>query len=776
MSLISTINGFLHNKMVRNGALFSIYSFFEKGCNFLMLIILAKFIAPDDYGRLSLFITVMTFFGYVVSLSTDGYLSVSFFRDDKPEFRRVFTAILSITASTSLLLLLTILPFDAQLASYAKLPPALIYLAVIVAASRILLGILLNYLRVQERVGLYGVFACSNAVFYALMAVCMVVPLRLGWMGVVYAQVLVPALFALVAVGCFAAWRLFDFSDFAWSRLRGMLLWSIPLIPHMAAIWLRQGADRYIIEANHDMASVGLFSFAITLTGIIIMVGTAFNNTFSVNIFQTLSSPLSAAEKLTTLRRQTRRITWVYVLATLLIALFICLIVPLALPRYEGALPYFLILCGYGFLQCIYFQYCNYLFYYKRTRQLMYITFSTALLHVAINFLLTPLSLYLTCLTYVFIQGLIVWLVYRMAQPFVREGDNEKREKKGASRLCFATTVYAFLLYVAHATEEELRATFFVFGFSFPRSVAQRVPHSYQLPPIKREGPTFRWLNWARYRWDFLCHVPRLTDNTQIFVQDHPLAAAILIGRRPYTFIEDSQRVLSNVYQRQVEVEKMQALRQKWYYPLHRILYGPTLHRSWALNRQCRHLLVTAIDPHPLLSDREQTLVPPLDHALWQTFSPQKQQFLLRAFDLTEADVQTLLRYDNILLTQPLWTDILSYEDHRAVYQKILDSYPEGSVIIKTHPREHFPYATEFPSVPVFEKVIPCEIFNLLGVRFHRVITVFSTAVNQFDDSTAIDWWGRANLHPALARYASIAAPQRARIMGDDTTPRTPVA
>lgn len=776
MSLTSTINGFLHNKMVRNGALFSIYSFFEKGCNFLMLIILAKFIAPDDYGRLSLFITVMTFFGYVVSLSTDGYLSVSFFRDEKREFRRVFTAILSVTGFTTLLLLLVILPFNTQLGAYAKLPPSLIYLAVIVASSRILLGILLNYLRVQERVGLYGVFTCSNAVLYALMAVCMVVPLRLGWMGVVYAQVLVPACFAVVALGCFVAWRLLDFTDFALGRLRGMLLWSIPLIPHMAAIWLRQGADRYIIEANHDMSSVGLFSFAITLTGIIIMVGTAFNNTFSVNIFQTLSSSLSANEKLATLRRQTRRITWVYILATLLIALFICIIVPLALPRYEGALPYFLILCGYGFLQCIYFQYCNYLFYYKHTRQLMYITFSTALLHVAINFLLTPISLYLTCLTYVLIQGLIVLLVYRKAQPFVRETKNEKREEKSASRICFTTTVYAFLLYVAHCSEEELRSTFFVFGFSFPRSIAKRVQHSYQLPHIKREGPTFRWINWVRYRWDFLRHVPRLDADTCIFAQDHPLAAAILIGHRPYTFIEDSQLVLSNVYQRKVEVDKMQALRQKWYYPIQRALYGPTLHHSWALNAQCRELLVSAIDPHPLLADKEQTLVPALDNNLWKTFSPEKQQFLLHAFNLTEADVQTLLSYENILLTQPLWTDILSYEDHRAVYKKMLDFYPEGSVIIKTHPRERFPYATEFPSVPVFEKIIPCEMFNLLGVRFRRVITVFSTAVNQFDDSTAIDWWGQANLHPDLARYASIAAPQRARIISNDTTSRKPVA
>ena len=65
-----------------------------------------------------------------------------------------------------------------------------------------------------------------------------------------------------------------------------MLFWGIPLIPHSASNFFRQGCDRYIINAYYDISEVGLFSFALTLCNIIIMVGVGFNQVNSVNIYK----------------------------------------------------------------------------------------------------------------------------------------------------------------------------------------------------------------------------------------------------------------------------------------------------------------------------------------------------------------------------------------------------------------------------------------------------------------------------------------------------------
>ena len=70
------LNRLLGNKLLLKGALFSLFSFFNQGASFLLLIILANYIAPSDYGTLSLFNTIISFLGFLVSLSTHGYSEI----------------------------------------------------------------------------------------------------------------------------------------------------------------------------------------------------------------------------------------------------------------------------------------------------------------------------------------------------------------------------------------------------------------------------------------------------------------------------------------------------------------------------------------------------------------------------------------------------------------------------------------------------------------------------------------------------------------------------
>lgn len=50
-------------------------------------------------------------------------------------------------------------------------------------------------------------------------------------------------------------------------------MWGIPLIPHLATSWIKQGGDRYIINYYYTLAEVGIFSFALNLSNIIDMIG-----------------------------------------------------------------------------------------------------------------------------------------------------------------------------------------------------------------------------------------------------------------------------------------------------------------------------------------------------------------------------------------------------------------------------------------------------------------------------------------------------------------------
>lgn len=409
------------NKTLRNGGLFSIFSFLNQGISFILLIILAKYIQPVEYGRLNLYYTVSTFVGYIIALSTTGYVGVSFFRKDRNEFRKDFSTVISITTTVFTFLILVVIIFSRPLSSTLELPKELLYVVLINSFFLVFFNLNLNYIRIREEVGYYGVLSISFALLNFVLSLLLVVSFEMNWQGRIYAQLICSIVFGIFALLYFLKYKLYDFKKLGRERFRFILLWGIPLIPHEAALWIRQGADRYIINSFHDISEVGLFSLALNLANIIISIGLAFNATNSVSIYQELSQNKPAEDKIARIRKQNKMILLVYLLSTIVVVVGVSLIVPWLLPAYLPSLGYFYILAVYGFIQCIYFLICNFLFYYNRNKEIMMITFTTAILHLLLSLAFTRFSLYITCLIYVIIEALIVALVYWRSQMAIKE-------------------------------------------------------------------------------------------------------------------------------------------------------------------------------------------------------------------------------------------------------------------------------------------------------------------------------------------------------------------
>lgn len=417
----------IHNKTIRNGGLFSIFSFFKSGVSFILLTILAKYIEPHGYGELSLFNTVLMFLGFVVGLDSAGYMSISYFKKSKDEFRKDFTAICVITVVVSTCFLAFISLASTWLSARLQVSATFLYIGLLIAFLDIFLQMNLDYMRVQEKLSWYGVLSCGYACLNFVLTLYLVVGKGLDWQGRVYAQLACNGIFAIVALAVFTRKRLFSFSA-SWHRYTTILVWSIPLIPHSATCWIKQGMDRIMINDFHSTADVGLFSFAFSLVNIISIIGAAFNQTNSVNLFQTLSSKsMTDQQKISSLSRKERWFNMVYIVISLAVMVAVLLIIPIAIPNYADALPYFVVLIPFGLAQCIYYVYCNYLFYFSQTKQLMYITFLTALLHFLLSYALTRYSLYFTCLVSVVSQWTVTLLVIRKSKKIISQNFRKER-------------------------------------------------------------------------------------------------------------------------------------------------------------------------------------------------------------------------------------------------------------------------------------------------------------------------------------------------------------
>lgn len=420
MKLYNRLYTLAHNKTVRNGSFFAIFSFFNKGIAFILLTIIARYITPNDYGELSLFNTLITLLGYFVGLSTAGYLSVSFFKESKDKFKEDFSAIILITVIVSSIILIISLFSYQWLSTLLRVSVKDLFIAIIISFFSVVVGMNLDYYRVKEKLSIYGILSCGFALINFAFTLYFIIVLRMNWHGQVYALLIANVLFGLIAIVSFFKNKLFVLPKTK-GEYKKIIIWGLPIIPHLASNWIKQGLDRYIIEDTHSMADVGLFSFALNLVSVIIMIGIAFNQTNSVNIYQTLSSSDSATNKMSSLLKKERYLSFLYLILTVIVILCGVIIVPLLMPNYSSCIPYFAILSACGYFQCVYFLYCNYLFYFDNTKQLMYITFGSSILHLTLSLLLTKYSLYLTCVIYVVSMIFIVMLVYQQSRKLLKE-------------------------------------------------------------------------------------------------------------------------------------------------------------------------------------------------------------------------------------------------------------------------------------------------------------------------------------------------------------------
>lgn len=398
-----------YNKTLVNGSLYSLFSFFSQGCNFLLLILVAGYILPADYGKLSIFTTIVTVFNCLVGLNSYGYASVYYFKEPLEDFKKDFTASIVLYVISLLLFGFAISLLSSDVVTALEMTRPFLFIALVVAFGISIFNIHQDYLRIQEKLKNYGVWSVGNALLNFVLTLILVIYFRQGWLGRVYSQFFCFTLFVLTAFISFYHSHLFSFS-WNWKRYKTIILFGIPLVFHLAVIWIRPGIDRYIINYYYSTYEVGIFSFAFNLVSVIVMLGVAFNATSSVSMFKVLGNKkLDKSKKMVSLKALMKTLAKIFLGVSLT---YLILILPISyffLPKYRPAIPCFLILFIYGVVQGFYIFFVNYLMFYKRMRLLMNINVLAIILHIILSLLLTRYSLYATMLIYVFSQSLLLF-------------------------------------------------------------------------------------------------------------------------------------------------------------------------------------------------------------------------------------------------------------------------------------------------------------------------------------------------------------------------------
>jgi len=407
------------NKTVQNGALFSIFSFLNAGISFVLLIIIAGFISPEGYGKINLFNTTVQIITFFICLNTSGIVQVVFFKKNTTEYKRTINTVLVLTIGCFLVLTLVLLLINEKLEKAIGLDFYFQWIALWICMFQTLTQLNLIIFRIEEKVKQYGIYSVSLALLGFILTFLLVVTFKYDWQGRIYAQLIACLSLFSFSIIFLTKNKYITFIKPNKESLVEALGFGVPLIPHNASPWLRQGLDRYFINTFHSTADVGLYSLSMNFANVIMIVGNAFNQTNSVYIYKNLSADNQTDVK-RRLRKQTLFLTALFVVITIGVILLSSLFIPLAFPKYTGAIKYIPFLCIGGFFKCLYLQFCNYLFYYKKTLGLMYITFSCSILHATLSFCLTKYSIFYTTIISAAVDFLITMLVFVYSRKFYK--------------------------------------------------------------------------------------------------------------------------------------------------------------------------------------------------------------------------------------------------------------------------------------------------------------------------------------------------------------------
>ena len=117
---------------------------------------------------------------------------------------------------------------------------------------------------------------------------------------------------------------------------------------------------------------------------------------------------------------------------------------------------------------------------------------------------------------------------------------------------------------------------------------------------------------------------------------------------------------------------------------------------------------------------------------LFENISEERKQLILRVFDVEE--LSEVAEKSVLILTQPLSLDGLLNSDDKqyGFYKKICDKYlSEGyEVYLKPHPRDSVSYE-RINGAKLIAQSVPMELIEIVSdVKFERIITHSSTAIN----------------------------------------------
>lgn len=379
-------------ELLFESGIYSLANIFTRFLQILLLPLYTRLLTPDDYGTLAVVTTVSTILGIFVTFQLDSSV-FRWFLQTNEEFDRKKTfsswiwcqLVVSVLITTVIYLyqhffgiVIRNSEINSDIGIYLVLASATIVFTTFETA-------ILTFLRILRRKWSSLIVVIVSALITILMTVYLVAVLKWGVFGVLAAGLFSNILKGVFIIFYLRGWLLPSYFNFV--RLKEMLAYSIPLIPAGLSLWVVGLVDRLFLMHYANATETGLYHIGNSLSSVVTIVVTGFLQAWSPFAFSINESPNA--------KQSYAAVLDIFLLITCLISITTSFFAP-ELLRIVTTEPYYAayntvgILCLSNVLLGVYQISGIGLAMVKKTKPIFYATLTSAIVNIALNFLLIP--------------------------------------------------------------------------------------------------------------------------------------------------------------------------------------------------------------------------------------------------------------------------------------------------------------------------------------------------------------------------------------------------
>jgi O-antigen/teichoic acid export membrane protein len=372
------------SSLVKNASVYGGTSIVNAAIPFLIMPILTRYMVPADYGLVSIFTVLVTLFSPLIGISTQGAIARQYFNRDKVDMSVYITSCFLILLVSFAAVALIVFLFSGLVGRLSEFPSEWLWTVLLVSFCNFIISVVTTMWQVQSKPLYYGQFQIGQTILNVALSLWLVVALQHTWKGRIHAQVVTATIFAMIGMLVLIRKKWVSFVVKK-TYVQHALRFGLPLIPHTIGAVVMTMSDRLFITNMVGLNETGLYSVGYAFGSIIGFIENAFNLAYAPWLFEQLNKDDEMV------KQRIVKLTYAYFVIIIGFAVLLSVIGPWFFSFFVGEKfinsKVFVIWIALGFaFGGMYKMVVNYLFYVEKTKVLAWITLSSAILNLPLNY------------------------------------------------------------------------------------------------------------------------------------------------------------------------------------------------------------------------------------------------------------------------------------------------------------------------------------------------------------------------------------------------------